>query len=82
MSKYRFKTEQEFREQSRWNINSNVPNGWNSGKGMNHYMGQDIPDKYNDRCDESKDFDMNDWCFDRRDYVLKTDTGDIQYDIY
>lgn len=67
MSKYRFKTEEEFKRDGLWN--KNRPFKWVSV--MNRYLGQDIPDKYNRFCDANKDFSYETWSFSSDDYVLK-----------
>lgn len=69
MSKYRFKTEEEFKRDGLWN--NDHPNMWTSSGTMNSYLGKDIPDKYNRFCDVNKDFSYEGWCFSNDDYVLK-----------
>lgn len=69
MSKYRFKTEEEFKRDGLWN--KDHPNMWTSSGSMNNYLGQDIPDKYNRFCDVNKDFSYEGWSFSNDDYVLK-----------
>lgn len=72
MSKYRFKTEKEFKRDSLWI--KDHPNGWTSSGSMNQYLGQDIPDKYNRFCDANKDFNYETWSFSPDDYVLKEES--------
>jgi len=72
MSKYRFKTEKEFKRDSLWI--KDHPNGWTSSGSMNQYLGQDIPDKYNRFCDANKDFSYETWSFSPNDYVLKEES--------
>ena len=69
MSKYRFKTEEEFKRDGLWN--KNRPNMWATSGNMNKYLGKDIPDKYNRFCDVNKDFSYEGWSFSNDDYVLK-----------
>jgi len=69
MSKYRFKTEEEFKRDGLWV--KDHPNSWTSSGSMNKYLGQDIPDKYNRFCDVNKDFSYEGWSFSNDDYVLK-----------
>jgi hypothetical protein len=69
MSKYRFKTEEEFKRDGLW-VNNN-PYGWNSSGCMNKYLGQDIPDSYNTICDKYEKFIYETWSFLPSGYVLK-----------
>jgi hypothetical protein len=69
MSKYRFKTEEEFRKEGLWN--ENYPQGWNIGGNMNKYLGQDVPEEFNKYCDDGKSIGYDGWAFNRQDYVLK-----------
>jgi hypothetical protein len=76
MSKYRFKTIDEFKVSGRWINNSysqhdgGYPDLWNDSGAMNKYMGQDIPDEYNSKMDQGKSFMMDGWTFEPEDYVL------------
>jgi len=70
MSKYRFKTELEFKRDGLWHIINDVPNYWNSDKEMNHYMGKEIQDRYTDYCDNGTGFSIGQWSFRSTDYVL------------
>lgn len=67
MSKYRFKTEEEFKRDGLWN--KNRPFKWVSV--MNKYLGKDIPDKYNQACDKQEKFRYDQWYIEPHDYVLK-----------
>lgn len=67
MSKYRFKTEEEFKRDGLWN--KNRPVEWVSV--MNKYLGQDISDKYNQACDKQEKFRYDQWHIEPHDYVLK-----------
>ena len=69
MSKYRFKTEEEFKRDGLWL--RNYPNNWTSSGSMNKFLGQDIPDEYNRFCDVNKDFAYQGWSFLGNNYVLK-----------
>lgn len=69
MSKYRFKTEEEFKRDGLWK--GDHPDSWTSSGSMNGYLGQDIPDEYNGFCDVNKDFSYDGWSFSPDDYVLK-----------
>ena len=67
MSKYRFKTEEEFKRDGLWN--KNQPFKW--VKDMLKYLGTDIPDKLTIRCDKQENFRHESWHFEPHDYVLK-----------
>ena len=71
MVKYRFKTEQEFKAGGLWDYKLESPNGWNFRGGMNKYLGQDIPEEYNQKCSKNQGFDLDEWFFGNEDYVLK-----------
>ena len=76
MSKYRFKTIEEFKEDDQWiddeysEHDDGYPDGWAEEGVMNKYMGQEIPDKYNSKMDRGKSFGMDGWLFEPQDYVL------------
>lgn len=68
MKKYRFKTKEEFIANGLWNHQYGVKEGgyperWNNLGEMNHYMGQDVPEKFNKYIEEDKDFEYEDWIF-------------------
>lgn len=69
MSKYRFKTEEEFKRDGLWI--KDHPNSWECHGKMNKYLGQDIPDSYNTICDKYEKFIYETWSFLPSDYVLK-----------
>lgn len=69
MSKYRFKTEEEFKRDGLWK--GDHPNTWTSSGTMNKYLGTDVPDEYSRFCDVNKDFWYEGWSFYENDYVLK-----------
>ena len=71
MVKYRFKTEQEFKAGGLWDYKLEIPNGWNFRGGMNKYLGQEIPEEYNQKCSKNQGFDLDEWFFGNEDYVLK-----------
>lgn len=71
MSKYRFKTKEEFIRDGLWHHAYNVPINWNSEQAMNHYMGQDVPERFNEKCEYQKELEFDDWFFRSCDYVLK-----------
>lgn len=68
MKKYRFKTKEEFIADNLWNSRHSIKEGgypkkWNDLGEMNHYMGQDVPEKFNKYIEENKNFEYEDWCF-------------------
>jgi len=69
MSKYRFKTKEEFKRDGLWT--KDCPDTWTSSGSMNKYLGTDIPDEYNGFCDVNEDFYYEGWSFLAKDYVLK-----------
>jgi MoxR-like ATPase len=71
MSKYRFKTEEEFKRDGLWNIRYNVPDKWNEEHEMDEFYGQDIPAKYNVSIKSKKDFEYNTWIFQACDCIIK-----------
>lgn len=71
MVKYRFKTKEEFIRDGQWNNKHDRPFGWNSAGRMNRFLGQDIPEKYNEKCDKELSIFIDDWHFTSSDYVLK-----------
>lgn len=77
MSKYRFKTVEEFKSDDIWVSDSysssldGYPDGWAEDGDMNKYIGMDIPDKFNSPMDKGKSFNMDGWTFEADDYILK-----------
>ena len=77
MSKYRFKTVEEFKSDDIWVSDSysssldGYPDGWAEDGDMNKYIGMDIPDKFNSPMDKGKSFNMDGWTFEVDDYILK-----------
>ena len=77
MSKYRFKTVEEFKSDDIWVSDSysssldGYPDGWAEDGDMNKYIGMDIPDKFNSPMDKGKSFNMDGWTFEIDDYILK-----------
>lgn len=67
MSKYRFKTEEEFKRDGLWI--GECPKFWVTV--MNKYLGKDIPDSYNTTCDKQDQLHYETWSFNPKDYVLK-----------
>ena len=71
MSKYRFKTKEEFVQDRLWNNKHNCPKFWSPIGEMNKYLGTDVPDEFNVYCDKKEDFYYDGWFFKRNEYVLK-----------
>lgn len=78
VSKYRFKTAQEFASEGRWSKSWGgvyVPEEWEVCGDMNCYLGQDVPQELNQEVDEAiekcTEFELNDWIFSYADVVLK-----------
>lgn len=71
MTKYRFKTKEEFVANNEWNFNG-YPKGWNDTKLMNEFLGQDIPDVYNEQIETSTFFRFadNHWVFNPSNAIL------------
>ena len=71
MSKYRFKTKEEFVRDGLWNDKYNCPDGWAWEGEMNKYLGKDVPDELNVYCNEKEDFRYEGWYFQNTNYILK-----------
>ena len=71
MSKYRFKTKEEFIRDGLWDEKDNCPKFWSHSGEMNKYLGTDVPDEFNVYCDKKEDFYYDGWFFKRNEYVLK-----------
>ena len=61
MSKYRFKTKEEFKRDGDWDDEQNCPTHWNDHGKMNHFLGQDIPDIHNRSIQAGRDFGHEGW---------------------
>ena len=71
MSKYRFKTREEFIRDGLWDEKDNCPYYWSSNGDMNEYLGKDVPDKRIVHCDKNEEFTYDGWLFQNTDYTLK-----------
>ena len=71
MSKYRFKTKEEFIRDELWEEKYNCPDEWSWEGKMNKYLGIDVPDELNVYCNKKEDFEYDGWYFKNHDYVLK-----------
>jgi hypothetical protein len=72
MTKYRFKTEEEFKRDSQWDYIHNVPSNWNMSGKMNEYIGQDIDDDYNVRIECKLSFTDSIWSFSSEACILNS----------
>jgi hypothetical protein len=70
-TKYRFKTEEEFKRDGEWNSIFGVPERWNHGRKMNKYIGEDIPNKYNQEIESGHNFHYGRWSFESKQCVIK-----------
>ena len=71
MTKYRFKTREEFIRDGLWDDEYNCPDGWNFDGEMNKYLGIDVPDECIVYCNKNEKFKYDGWLFQNTDYVLK-----------
>jgi len=71
MSKYRIKTEEEFKATGYWNDEYDVPDRWCESGSMNGYMGEDVLDKFIKNIESNSDFHHQGWIFEANDCVLK-----------
>jgi MoxR-like ATPase len=72
MTKYRFKIREEFEDDDLWNEDYDCPENWNEDGEMNHFMGQDIPDKFINYIEFGKDFNHDDWSFRANHCILNS----------
>ena len=71
MSKYRFKTKEEFIRDGLRNDKYDCPDEWAWDGQMNKYLGMDVPDEISTYCNKKEDFEYDGWLFQNTDYVLK-----------
>lgn len=71
MAKFRFKTEQEFKEDGNWSDVYNCPTYWAFTKEMNKYLGQDVPESHEYYCERNETFSLDGWSFKNDEYKLK-----------
>jgi hypothetical protein len=77
MSKYRFKTIEEFQSDDLWledsysSSHDGYPSGWCEEGSMNKYLGKDVSDEYNSKMDAGQKLHIDGWIFDSNDYILK-----------
>lgn len=69
MSKYRFKTKEEFIDDDLWledsysSSHDGYPQEWCEDGSMNKYLGEEIPNKFNNHIEQGYSFDMSGWTF-------------------
>jgi MoxR-like ATPase len=69
MSKYRFKTKEEFIDDNLWvedcfsSSHDGYPQQWFEDGDMNKYLGEEIPSKFNKHIEQGHSFDMSGWTF-------------------
>jgi hypothetical protein len=71
MSKYRFKTIEEFKRYGLWNHVYNCPYAWNEYHKMDKFYGQDIPDEYNYKIELAQEFSYDGWMFKSNNCIIK-----------
>jgi hypothetical protein len=71
MSKYRFKTIEEFKRDDLWNHVYNCPYAWNEYHKMDKFYGQDIPDEYNYKIELAQEFSYDGWMFKSNNCIIK-----------
>jgi hypothetical protein len=86
MSKYRFKTKEEFKAEGRWKNSTSLsisrPEGWNTAGQMNQFIGQDIPDEYIEKIEGSDHFTYSNWSFHPKDFTLKELSEEEQQQLF
>jgi hypothetical protein len=66
MTKYRFKTPEEFKECGDWVEHTDRysgPGHWNDMGAMDEFYGQDIPEEFNEYIERGNDFNYGSWTF-------------------
>lgn len=74
MSKYRFKTKEEFIRDGLWGYAYSSPLGWDICGNMNRFLGSDIPESLNKECDEGSGLMVDGWRFAPTDYTIKEES--------
>ena len=77
MSRYRFKTKEEFIRDGLWDDEYDTPKGWNISGDMNEFLGQDINECHNSLCDGNKVIYAHGWLFRPWSYVLKEESKNL-----
>jgi hypothetical protein len=71
MKQYRFKNEQEFKDDDFWNDEYECPDNWSEEGDMNGYMGQDVPDKFIKLIEKGHPFTYDNWLFRANNCIIK-----------
>ena len=71
MTKYRFKTEIEFKADGDWDYSYNAPLNWNDDGKMNHLFGEDIPDMHNKAIESGCGFSYKSWSIEANECIIK-----------
>lgn len=71
MSKYRFKTEEEFIKDYLWDKIYKTPSQWASSVVMDKYLGTDVPDEYINNIENGDRFCIDSWTFRANNCILK-----------
>jgi hypothetical protein len=72
MTKYRFKTKEEFEADDLWNEDYDCPHFWNEEGEMNHFLGQDIPDQFIKQIEAGHDLNHDDWTFRANQCIINS----------
>lgn len=70
MSKYRFKTKEEFINDKLWS-SIGTPLLWATSGIMNDYLGKDIPNEFIDNIENDESFHISSWTFRANNCILK-----------
>jgi hypothetical protein len=74
MSKYRFRTKEEFKDIGKWDKRIDSPVGWNTNGDMNVVLGEDIDDEWIDiienHMDNDNNFKIEGYWYHSHDFIL------------
>ena len=71
MKQYRFKNEQEFKDDGLWNDEYECPDEWDEELEMNKYIGQDVPDKFIKHIEKGNSFTYDNWSFRANNCIIR-----------
>lgn len=77
MSKYRFKTEEEFKRDGLWDDEHNSPTNWNDLGLMNKFLGEEIPEEHHKYIEAGRDFNYQDWTIGANECVIIEEPIDL-----
>jgi hypothetical protein len=75
MTKYRFKTKEEFKKSGDWVRYSAAysgPSYWNDKGNMDKFYGQDVPDEFNEQIEAETEFSYDNWSFRAEECILNS----------